>query len=559
MAFGWSWLDQSQSLDMPPEDFSTFLQRYFTSPLADKLRLNLEKKPLRQGKINIEVASGIDWLGLQLIVDDTRFTTDEIMEAKHGLIQTKKQFLAVDQEYLEHLRALQARSISSSVTEIRISNHDALAYPELKKLVNPNEQGALIPLQKLHQAWQDQDLLGQQPASILLQAQLRPYQKEGLNWLRLLKKLQLGGILADDMGLGKTLQSLALMADYLDEGQTGPFLILAPVSTLRNWQREIQRFLPALPCLLHIGPQRPEHLPHQAAILTSYQTYLQDQHIFQPMPFTLLIIDEAQNLKNPATKAFKAVQSLQSGQRLLLTGTPMENSLIDLWALMQTALPHYLGEKKHFKRTHITAKNQDKEKALAILHQKLKPFLLRRTKESVAQDLPSKEEIPLWVEMDQAQKRSYLNLEAQLRHKVQNLLLGPKPWLAGLEILQALTQLRQLAIAPELIGKKLPSAKFQLAVEKIDEALSEDHSVLVFSQFTGALKILRRMLDDRRLSYAYLDGSMSSRQREKEIQAFSESAGPSLFLLSLKAGGVGLNLTKADYVFLLDPWWEPCG
>ncbi|MCK4543219.1 MAG: DEAD/DEAH box helicase, partial [Spirochaetales bacterium] len=271
----------------------------------------------------------------------------------------------------------------------------------------------------------------------------------------------------------------------------------------------------------------------------------------------VLMFDESQALKNPSTKSHKVVRELQANQVLALSGTPVENNIQDLWSIMRIINPGLLGSRKDFLRRYRKPLEDGNKETIERLRQLIYPFMLRRTKGQVAKDLPPKEEFSIPVTLSAAEEKFYKGLKETLRSEVESILASEEPFRAGIVILAALSKLRQAAIAPKLVGGPDKSSKLEMVFEKIQEGISEDHKILIFSQYVRVLKILEELLEKEYIGYAYLDGSVPNKKRKKIIKDFQENGEIKVFLISLKAGGVGINLTEADYVFLVDPWWNP--
>ncbi len=425
--------------------------------------------------------------------------------------------------------------------------------------------------------------------SPLLKAELRPYQLEGVRWLVLLYENQLGACLADDMGLGKTLQTIALLLHAKERkasgasptppaasSQLGLFepppdaaflrplqaLIIMPASLVFNWEAEIRRFAPSLQVYRHTGPKRHQDIRLLArfdVILTTYQTALRDVELLEGMAFEYIILDESQQIKNKDSKVFRAINRLDAGHKLSLSGTPIENSLSDLWAQAEFINPGLLGSYNFFQREFITPieKRQDEEKK-ARLRQLVQPYLLRRTKEEVARDLPELTTKLFFSEMAPEQKKLYEREKSAARnYLLDNFQSDDARY--RFQVLQSLTRLRQLANHPRLAMESFEkeSGKFNDVLEHWDVVRRGGHKVLIFSSFVQHLELYRQNFEAQGLPYAWLTGSQSIRQREAAIKAFHEQADVQPFLISIKAGGAGLNLTAADYVFILDPWWNP--
>lgn len=388
--------------------------------------------------------------------------------------------------------------------------------------------------------------------------ELRPYQQEGLNWLAFLYNYGFHGLLADDMGLGKTVQVLAFLSQI---PLSGPILIVLPTSLIFNWKREVERFLPGWSVYLHHGPLRSKvkkELPSQGIILTSYTTLRLDLPLLSQIDYQSVILDEAQAIKNPQTQISQAVWALQARFRLSITGTPIENSLNELWAHFRFLIPDLLDSEKEF-AGEIQASAAD-SRFLQRIKRKIRPFILRRKKEEVAKDLPERIEQVVWVEMGSAQRKVYDDFLAGVRGN-----LFKKVDLEGIakhrmEIFEAILRLRQICCHPLLVASQLDdspsfeSSKLDALLEDIETAVAEGRKMLVYSQFTSMLSLIAKAVNEKGVRYTYLDGSTVD--REKVVLQFQQDPAIPLFLISLKAGGIGLNLTAADYVFLYDPWWN---
>jgi SNF2 family DNA or RNA helicase len=378
------------------------------------------------------------------------------------------------------------------------------------------------------------------------QGTLFSYQTEGMQWLKFLEEGNFGGLLADEMGLGKTVQVLAFFSLLTIEK---PCLIVVPTSLLFNWAREFEKFLPAVDVYSHHGAERlrsKEELQQKQIILTTYALLRIDADLFQAIDFDVVILDEAQTIKNPDSQVSKVCFQLKSRMRLCVTGTPIENRWEDLWSLFHFLEPSLLGEKSAFRA---------EAAYIERIKKKIRPFLLRRKKEQVALQLPPKLEQIVFVDMAEEQRSMY---ERWLKNTKQGLL--KKVSLDGasahrMEILEAILRLRQLCAHPLLVEQGTDSsAKFERVMADLQEVVEEKHKVLVYSQFTQMLGLIETAVQERGWKYVYLDGS--TRNREQIVRQFQEDDGTLIFLISLKAGGVGLNLTAADYVFLYDPWWN---
>lgn len=390
---------------------------------------------------------------------------------------------------------------------------------------------------------------------------LRDYQKEGLNWLNFLDEFGFGGCLADDMGLGKTIQIIAHFLAQEEKDNTGTNLIVLPTSLLFNWQNELDKFAPSLKYHVLYGTSRSTEKIEVTAydvIITTYGTLLSDIEFLKKQRFNIVVLDESQAIKNPDSKRYKAVRLLQGRQRLVLTGTPVENNTFDLYAQLSFALPGLLGNAKRFATDYSTPIDRFQDAARAReLQRKIHPFVLRRTKKQVAKELPEKTEMLLHCEMGVEQKRIYESYKTEFQKYLKGL-DEEELHSSSLHVLQGLTKLRQICNSPALLGDDAyygnESAKLDEIIRQI-MSLKDQHKILVFSQFVGMLDLIKSRLEEEGIGYAYLTGKTKNRQEQVEL--FQEDDSIPVFLISLKAGGTGLNLTQAEYVFLIDPWWNP--
>lgn len=390
--------------------------------------------------------------------------------------------------------------------------------------------------------------------------ELRGYQELGLGWLRFLDQMAWGGCLADDMGLGKTVQTLALIDLLKKEGREGPSLVVCPKSLIFNWLREIKRFTPELKGTSYTGPKRSnifDKLDDYDLILTTYGTLRRDIAKLHAKKFFYVILDEGQAIKNPESQNAKSAMLLQGERKLILSGTPIENHLGELWSLYNFLNPDMLGSASAFK-TRFGSGIETDSASIQWLRRTLRPFILRRKKEQVATDLPEKIEETITCEMEAEQKKVYNKIKRAAKTRIFTRVAQHGVARSKLHILEALLRLRQAACHPGLIDEeyaKHSSGKFKALLSMLDEVEDEGHKVLIFSQFTSLLALLRKELDQRGKVYEYLDGKTTN--REGRVDHFQNDPNVKFFLISLKAGGVGLNLTAADYVFILDPWWNP--
>ena len=410
---------------------------------------------------------------------------------------------------------------------------------------------------------------------------LRPYQKAGYDWLRFLNQYHFGGCLADDMGLGKTAQTLALLLSQKETLGSGvsmappdksgislfrlssgaASLVVMPTSLLYNWQLEAEKFAPGLTILVYTGTYRDKDLSQfdqYDIVLTSYGIVRIDVELLRQYRFNYVILDESQAIKNPSSHITRAVMRLQARHRLILSGTPLENSTLDLWSQMSFLNPGLLGTQSFFRNEfQIPIEKRGDEKKIQRLFHLIKPFMLRRHKAQVATELPPKIESLHYARMTDEQEQAYEQAKSYYRNLILEHIQEEGMAKSQMVVLQGLTRLRQLANHPRMADPDYPhgSGKLEDVLAKIETAISEKHKILIFSQFVKHLDLLRPLLDVAGLTYAYLDGSTHNRQAQ--VERFQEDDSVRLFLISLKAGGLGLNLTAADYVFILDPWWNP--
>ncbi|OGO79807.1 MAG: hypothetical protein A2Y21_03330 [Clostridiales bacterium GWC2_40_7] len=407
---------------------------------------------------------------------------------------------------------------------------------------------------ELVQGTKGKDLVAGTEISSELRKILRHYQICGVNWMMFLSKYGMGGILADDMGLGKTLQILALL--QCSHGQ-GTSIVVCPKTLINNWYEEVMKFTPEMKVLIPEGSaaQRKsqiEKLAEYDLVITSYPLIRNDLENYSAFRFRYCILDEAQYIKNPDSETARSIKTLSAETRLALTGTPMENSMLELWSVYDFLMPGFLASRKEF--------NEHFNDSPDLLRERIKPFMLRRTKTEMLPELPPKIQQVLHTSMDQEQLGLYMAVLDSVRKSVLDIVDKTSFDRSRMQVLAALMKLRQICNHPGLINeeylkRKDMSAKLELFEELINESMEGGHKVLVFSQFTSMLKILAEVLEENNIQYSYLDGNTQNRSRT--IKAFTEDSQIRVFLISLKAGGYGLNLTAADTVILFDPWWNP--
>jgi SNF2 family DNA or RNA helicase len=392
-----------------------------------------------------------------------------------------------------------------------------------------------------------------------LNATLRDYQKHGLNWLNFLDGFNFGACLADDMGLGKTIQIIAFLLTQKQKHPEQQSLIIVPTSLMFNWLDEFSKFAPSLVIASHYGNSKlnsKEEINGFDVILTTYGTLLSDLHFLKSITFNYIILDESQAIKNPESQRYRAARMLVSRNKIVLTGTPIENNTYDLYGQLSFACPDLLGSKTYFKDIYAEPIDKFKESRRAEeLRKKISPFILRRTKKQVIEELPSKTEMLIYCEMGIDQRAIYDTHEAELRDYLQH---KTDEEISPMHVLTGLTKLRQICDSPSLLpDDEYPnevSAKIEVLLEQLEGQIA-DHKVLIFSQFVGMLDLIKKALLERNINFEYLTGQ--TKNRAEKVKNFQENPEVSVFLISLKAGGVGLNLTEADYVYLVDPWWNP--
>ncbi|MBB2182913.1 SNF2 helicase associated domain-containing protein [Lachnospiraceae bacterium MD1] len=396
-----------------------------------------------------------------------------------------------------------------------------------------------------------------------IQANLRPYQLTGFKWLKTLAGNELGGILADDMGLGKTLQSIVYIASEVNENKNTHHLIVCPTSLIYNWQDEIENFAPFLKTLVVSGNPAErqaaiENYEKYDVLITSYPLIRRDVAFYEKINFHTVFIDEAQFIKNDSSLNAKSVKRLRAKHRFALTGTPIENSLSELWSIFDFIMPDYLNSHSHFVEVYEKPILKEDKEALNDLHQHIEPFILRRMKKDVLTELPDKYETKMLTELSEGQKLVYLSFLENIRNELSSEIEEKGVEKSRIKILAALTRLRQICCHPStfLDNYQGGSGKLELLMELIPEAIANDHRILVFSQFTSMLRIIENELKDLEIPYFYLEGSTPTEERNDFVKRFNAGDGK-VFLISLKAGGTGLNLTGADTVIHYDPWWNP--
>ena len=507
-----------------------------------------------------------------------------IAQGKTKLLLVDRTYLSLDRPEFEHLHALinEAQGLQEWDTgELTISRYQAGLWAELEELAEETEEA--VAWRESVSALLDLESVDPVPLPAGLQANLRPYQHEGFNWLAFLWDHGLGGILADDMGLGKTLQTLALLAHARERAERQgaeqqdpvqprpdrpgmpagrPFLVVAPTSVVPNWAMEAARFTPGLKVVTVPDTSGKSKVPLAEVVagadvvITSYAVFRLDFASYRKLDWDGLILDEAQFVKNRVTRVHQCARDLPAPFKLAITGTPMENNLMELWGLFAIVAPGLFPSARKFADEYQRpVERGDSPELLARLRRRIRPLLMRRTKEAVAKDLPEKQEQVLEVELHPKHRKIYETHLQRERQKLMGLIQDMDR--NRMIVFRSLTLLRMLSLDASLVEEEyegIPSAKLDVLFEQLEDITAEGHRALIFSQFTSFLKKAAERLDEAGIKYAYLDGS--TRNRAEVIASFKDGVVP-VFLISLKAGGFGLNLTEADYVFLLDPWWNP--
>ncbi|MGI9191010.1 MAG: DEAD/DEAH box helicase, partial [Chitinophagaceae bacterium] len=532
---------------------------------------NLKQFRINEARPNtrVVVSSGQDWFDTKVEIDFGGQTVPlelirKLITKKDNLVPLGDGTLGMlPDEWLEQFSLLFKMATPAGDT-LRVSKYNFTVIDELHDLIDDE-----VVLQEL--AEKKKNLLeteithfNQTAIPDNVQATLRPYQEAGFRWLAYLDHIGWGGLLADDMGLGKTLQTLTFLQHVKNKQGALFAVVVCPTTLIYNWEKEIGKFTPNLTYVLHHGNQRSMDIHTLMAyniIITTYGTMRSDAPRWVDMPFDYVVLDESQTIKNPLSKTAKAVHVLQCKNRIALSGTPMQNNTFDLYSQMHFLNPGMLGTKEFFKEQF--AKPVDKfqdEDTKRQLRRLVFPFLLRRTKEQVASDLPEKTEMTLYCEMGKEQRAVYEMHRDRYRSMIMGNIEQQGIQKSQFAILQGLMKLRQICDSPAILNEGVPYENHSVKLTELVRELTENmgnHKALVFSQFLGMLALVRKELEHHGIQYQYFDGSYSAQERETAIRQFQENEKCSVFLISLKAGGMGLNLTAADYVYIVDPWWNP--
>jgi len=515
----------------------------------------------------MRVSSGVDWLNLDMTFDAGGVAVDEnelrlCLEKGRRLVQLDDgTYAPVDPDKVAEVLERMAEIYATAGQRKKIPLNQAGRVQDLLRLVG--RSSVATKTRTLFDRFSDAGEIEAIPKPRNLKATLRDYQKKGFSWLVFLHELGTGGVLADDMGLGKTVQAIALLLHVKAKQKRAPNLVVAPTSVVPNWEREIARFAPSLQTLIWQGPGRhgrQDEVASADVVITSYALLRRDEEFLQGLNFRYVILDEAQHIKNPMSATARAAKKLPAERRMALTGTPIENRLSEFWSIVDFVNPGLLGNLKNFEEKVSRPIERGDEETAAKLRATIKPFVLRRTKQEVAPELPAKIEQEIVVPLAEEQAKLYRQVLREIRKSIMSEVEKKGVNKAQIQILAALTRLRQVACDPRLM--KLPgdwghdeSGKLAALREIVQEAISGGHRILVFSQFVEMLKLIRQALDEDGVAYEYLDGS--TKDRLDRVDRFNEDESVPAFLISLKAGGTGLNLTGADTVIHFDPWWNP--
>ncbi len=519
-----------------------------------------------QGKVSTAITSGQDWfeVDVKIMFGDTSIGLKDIKKAilnQQKYVQLKdgsvgllpKEWFHKLEKYFRHGEIVGDKL---AVSKLRFGIIDEL-------FDNISDEAVLNEIAEKRQRMAQFTEITKTEVPQEITADLRSYQKEGLNWLNFLDEMGWGGILADDMGLGKTLQVLTFL-QHLVKKDTKPNLVVVPTTLLFNWENELKKFAPELKAYYHYGVNREREnfvFEDYNIVFTSYGVLLRDVEFLSQFSFNYLILDESQAIKNPSSRRFKAVNLIKAKNRIALSGTPIENSTFDLYAQMTFVNRGIFGSMGSFKQNFSNAIDKEgNENIAAELQRMINPFILRRTKERVANELPPKTEDVIYCEMDRDQRKVYDAYRNEFREKLLGRIEQDGIGKSKLMVLEGLTRLRQICDSPLLLNDDTIGTSESVKINEIVQHITDKtakHKILVFSQFVKMLGLVKAELSKRNIEFEYLDGQSSTIQREKSVNNFQDNSNLRVFLISLKAGGTGLNLTAADYVYLLDPWWNP--
>ena len=554
-------LSQSKAID--------WLSRNKDILTAESIKLiqkNAQNKKYFIGRssISVEVRENIDWFDIHAII---KFGDYEIpfKDLRKIILRKGNEILLPNGEIgiIPDAWIKEYSELFAFMDENRVNGHELVLKKHHLALVKDLETGNLakVSMSKKLEKLRNFEQIGDADVPKSFVGDLRPYQKAGFNWLNFLNQFKFGGCLADDMGLGKTVQTLTLLQYLKENGEKSPSLLVMPTSLIYNWELEANKFTPELKVYNYTGTNRVKDVSQfngYDLVLTSYGITRLDIEILQEFYFNYIILDESQAIKNPNSNISKCVKKLASRNKLILTGTPLENSTLDLWSQMTFINPGLLGNQSFFRNEFLNPiekqNDQDKTKKLYSI---IKPFILRRHKSQVATELPEKVESVKYCTMTAMQEEQYEEVKSYFRNKILEQIENVGVNKSHMILLQGLTKLRQIANHPKMVDLEYggDSGKLDALTGMVLSAISENHKILIFSQFVKHLNIVSDFLKTKKIDFAYLDGS--TKDRQGQVERFQNDEDLKLFLISLKAGGLGLNLTKAEYVFILDPWWNP--
>ena len=515
----------------------------------------------------IFISSNTDWFDAKIEIQfgEQKVTVEEVKKAltnKQQFVQLEDGTLGILPEEWIKKYSLLFRVGDGKSGSMKLSKYHFSVIEEL--YLQRDEEELFFKLEEKYERLKENHSIKEIPAPAHLKDILRPYQESGFQWLNYLREVQWGGILADDMGLGKTIQALSFIHHLKEEMGSLKALVVCPTTLMFNWQNEINKFTPTLTYYIHHGGNRSRDTLNNPAIdviITTYGTLRSDIRQFVDVHFDYVILDESQAIKNPGSKVTKAAGLLKAKNRLCLSGTPLQNNTFDIFAQMNFLNPGMLGSIEFFKQEFSIPIDKFGEKEQKDhLRKLLYPFILRRTKEQVAKDLPEKQEMVLFCEMGDEQRKIYEAYRNDYRDKILGVVENQGIQKSQLTILQGLMKLRQICDSPAIVKEEERFPNVSVKLEEIGREIAENisnHKALIFSQFLGMLALIKEKMKELGVDYEYFDGSSTVSERQKAINRFQNDENCRVFLISLKAGGVGLNLTAADYVYIVDPWWNP--
>jgi len=515
----------------------------------------------------IHISNGVDWFDakVDIVFGEQKVTIEEIKRAltnKQQFVQLNDGTLGILPEEWLKKYSLLFRVGEGSKDQLKLSKYHLSVIDELYNGIDETE--VMIRLEEKYDRLRSFNRINEVDPPSALSHILRPYQVAGYHWLNYLNEVGWGGILADDMGLGKTVQALSFIQRFKESNEKLTALVVCPTTLMFNWENEIKKFTPKVSYKIHHGGERirdKKIFEEHDVVITTYGTLRSDIKFMLETVFDYIVLDESQAIKNPQSKVTKAACLLNAKNRLCMSGTPLQNNTFDIYAQMNFLNPGMLGSIEYFRNEFATPIDKFGEKEhKEHLKKLLFPFILRRTKEQVAKDLPEKTETILFCEMEEEQRNIYDAYRNDYRDKILGVIKEQGIDKSQLTILQGLMKLRQICDSPAIMNEKEQLPNVSVKLEELGREITENignHKALIFSQFLGMLALIRGKLTELGVKFEYFDGSTTATERERAIQSFQKDDEVRVFLISLKAGGVGLNLTAADYVYIVDPWWNP--